>query len=128
MSSSFWSHGLEPTRLLCPWDSPGKNTGVGCHALFQGIFPTQALNPRLFAFLQWQACSSSLHHLGSPSVNYPLGHSGTQLPSVKEGMNTVNTKIFLPHGLCALVYCLQFLDCLNYGAKISLSEKLFTIP
>ena len=30
-----------PSRLLCPWDSPGKNTGVGCHFLFQGIFPTQ---------------------------------------------------------------------------------------
>ena len=28
-----------PTRLSCPWDSPGKNTGVGCHALLQGIFP-----------------------------------------------------------------------------------------
>ena len=36
-----------PTRLLCPWDSPGKNTGVGCHALLQGIFPTQGLNPHL---------------------------------------------------------------------------------
>ena len=34
-------HGLEPTRLLCPWDSPGKNTGVGCCALLQEIFPTQ---------------------------------------------------------------------------------------
>ena len=30
-----------PGRLLCPWDSPGQNTGVGCHALLQGIFPTQ---------------------------------------------------------------------------------------
>ena len=30
-----------PARLLCPWDSPGQNTGVGCHALLQGIFPTQ---------------------------------------------------------------------------------------
>ena len=38
-------HGLSPIRLLCPWDSPGKNTGVGCHALLQGIFPTQGLNP-----------------------------------------------------------------------------------
>ena len=28
-------HGLQPTRLLCPWDSPGKNTGVGCHFLLQ---------------------------------------------------------------------------------------------
>ena len=32
-------HGLWPTRLLCPWDSPGKNTGVGCHALLQGNLP-----------------------------------------------------------------------------------------
>ncbi|KAM7244171.1 hypothetical protein CapIbe_004779, partial [Capra ibex] len=36
-----------PTRLLCPWDSSGKNAGVGCHSLLQGIFPTQGLNPRL---------------------------------------------------------------------------------
>ena len=34
-------------RLLCPWDSPGKDTGVGCRALLQGIFPTQGLNPHL---------------------------------------------------------------------------------
>ena len=33
-------HGLQPTRLLCPWDSLGKNTGVGCHFLHQGTFPT----------------------------------------------------------------------------------------
>ena len=32
------------TRLLCPWDFPGKNTGVGCHCLLQGIFPTQGSN------------------------------------------------------------------------------------
>ena len=44
MSNSLQSYGLEPTRLLCSWDSPGKNTGVGCHALLQGIFPTHGLN------------------------------------------------------------------------------------
>ena len=33
MSDSVWPHGLQPTRLLCPWNSPGKNTGVGCHFL-----------------------------------------------------------------------------------------------
>ena len=37
----LWSHGLEPARLLCPWDFPGKNTGMGCHFLLQRIFPTQ---------------------------------------------------------------------------------------
>ena len=36
-----------PTRLLCPQDSPGKNSGLGCHFLLQGIFPTRAWNPRL---------------------------------------------------------------------------------
>ena len=38
VSDSLRSYGLQPTRLLCPWDSPGKNTGVGCHALLQGMF------------------------------------------------------------------------------------------
>ena len=37
--------GLQPARLLCSRDFPGKNTGVGCHFLLQGIFPTQGLNP-----------------------------------------------------------------------------------
>ena len=35
MSDSMRPHGLQPTRLLRPWDSPGKNTGVGCHFLLQ---------------------------------------------------------------------------------------------
>ena len=38
-------------------DSPGKNTRVGCHALLQGIFPTQGLNPRLLCLLHWQVYS-----------------------------------------------------------------------
>ena len=35
MSDSLQPHGLQPTRLLRPWDSPGKNTGVGCHFFLQ---------------------------------------------------------------------------------------------
>ena len=46
-SPTLATHGLQPARLLCPWDSPGKNTGVGCHFLLQGIFPTQESNPGL---------------------------------------------------------------------------------
>ena len=41
MPNSLWCHGLQPTRFLCPWDFPGKDTGVVCHFLLQGIFPTQ---------------------------------------------------------------------------------------
>ena len=47
MSSFVQPHGLEPSRLLCPWNSSGKNTGVGCHFLLQGIFPTQGSNLQL---------------------------------------------------------------------------------
>ena len=45
-------------------DSPGKDTGVGCPFLLQGIFPTQGWNPHL---LQWQVNPLPLSHLGSPS-------------------------------------------------------------
>ena len=44
MSDSLGPHGLWPTRLLCPWGFSGKDNGVGCHFLLQGIFPTQGLN------------------------------------------------------------------------------------
>ena len=46
MSNSVPPYGLQPARLLCPWDSPGKNTGVGCHTLFQGIFLTAEIKLR----------------------------------------------------------------------------------
>ena len=36
MSDSSQPHGLQPTRLLRPWDFPGKSTGVGCHCLLRG--------------------------------------------------------------------------------------------
>ena len=48
------------TRLLCSWDSPSKNTGMGCHALFQGIVSTQGLNPHLLHALHWQVGSLPL--------------------------------------------------------------------
>ena len=41
VSDSVRPHGQYPAGALCLWDSPGKNTGVGCHAFLQGIFPTQ---------------------------------------------------------------------------------------
>ena len=47
VSDSLWSHRLQPARLFCPWDFPGSSTGVDCHFLLQGIFPTQGSNPGL---------------------------------------------------------------------------------
>ena len=51
------AHALQPVRLLCPWDSPGKNTGVGIHSLLQGTFSTQGSNPGL------RHCRQILYHL-----------------------------------------------------------------
>ena len=50
------------TRLLCPWEFPGKNTMVGCHFLLWGIYPIQGLNPHI---LCWQVDSLPLSHQGS---------------------------------------------------------------
>ena len=47
MPKSLQPCGLKPSRVLCPQDFPGKNTGVGCHFPLQGIFLTQGLNPPL---------------------------------------------------------------------------------
>ena len=63
VSDSLRPHGLQSPRLLCPWDFPGKNTGVDCHFLLQGIFLTQGLNQGL------PHCRHTLYHLshqGSP--------------------------------------------------------------
>ena len=66
--------GLWPSRLLCPWNFPGKNTGSGCHFLLQEISPTQSLNPCLLCLLHWQVGSLPLRHLGSPTHVFKHGH------------------------------------------------------
>ena len=55
---------IESPSLLCPWDSPGKGTGVGGHAVLQGIFPTQGWNPGL---LHYRWILYHLSHQGRPS-------------------------------------------------------------
>ena len=81
MSDSLRPHGLEPTRLLCPWNSPGKNTGVGCRFLLQGIFPAQGLNPDL------QHCRKTL---------YCLSHQGNILKIRNKSMlKTRNKRTFI---------------------------------
>ena len=79
MSDSLRPHGLQPTRLLCPWNSACKNTGVGCHSLLQGIVPTQRVNLGLLH------CRQILHH---------LSHQGSHQPS---GMLLVGLFLLAPH-------------------------------
>ena len=66
-------------QALCHRDSPGKNTAVGCHALLQGIFPTQGLNPGV------SPCKQILYH---------LSYQGS---SIKIISNYKDNKIFLKH-------------------------------
>ena len=68
MSDSVQPCGLQAARLLCPWDSSGKNTGMGCHALLRRIFPTQGLNLHLLHLLHWQAGSLPLGPPGKPKL------------------------------------------------------------
>ena len=63
MSNSLEPHGLGLTRLLCPWDFPGKGPGMGFHLLLQRIFPTQGSNWGLLH------CRQTLYH---------LSHQGSQ--------------------------------------------------
>ena len=95
MSDPLGPHGLEPARLLCPRYFPGKNTGVGCHALLQGIFPTQGSNPRLLCLLQWQADSLPLSHPGSPCDRWQQatkGHRNCQRKAINERPPSASTE------------------------------------
>ena len=70
MSASLQPYRLQPTRLLCPWDFPGKNTGMGCHALLQGIFLTQGSNLCLLWLLHCWWILYPVSHRGSPTKEY----------------------------------------------------------
>ena len=105
---SRFSHGwlsdpmdyIQPTRLLCPWDSPGNNTGVSCHTLFQGIFRTQGWNPRLLHLLHWQA---------GPLPPAPPGKPGNMLLSQD-----------------VLPFVVYFVKCAKPGRETLLMFMVFT--
>ena len=81
VSDSLRPHGLQPTRLLCPWDSPGKNTGVSCHFFLRKIFPDQGLN---LCLLHWQA-----EPLGKPP-NSMLTNTNLKLIKLYNPFNNSN--------------------------------------
>ena len=87
VSDSLWPHGL-----YSPWNPPGQNTGVGCHALLQGIFPTKGSNPGL------SHCRRILYQL-SQQGNPPL-------PLWKEDPN-YSTKVLSRHLAKAQAVCIR---------------------
>ena len=103
MSDSLQPHGLCPRGSSVHADSPGKNTRVGCHALLQGIFPTQKSNPGL------PYCKRFLYHLslqGSPRilewVAYPFSR-GIH-PGIKPVSPALQTDSLPPEPLGNLPY------------------------
>ena len=67
MSNSLWPYGLHSARFLCPWHSPDKTSGVSCHALLQGIFPTQGMNLG-FLYCRWILTTEPLPLSGKPVI------------------------------------------------------------
>ena len=101
---------MEPSRFLCPCDSPGKHTGVGCHALLHWLFLTQGSNPRLLRLLHRPAGSFPLAPIwqvlerekrltsavGGPDKNTGVGcHAFRQGIFPTQGSNS---------GLCVFLY------------------------
>ena len=66
LCNSLQPCGLQPSRLLCPQDFPGKNPGVDCHFLLQGVFPTQGFNSCLLCLLHCRQILYLLSYQGSP--------------------------------------------------------------
>ena len=94
MPDCLQPHGLQPTSLCCPWDFPGKNTGMSCHCLLLGIFPTQGLNPHLW----WQVNSLPLSHHGCPPSPHTPQQSLFSQPSLRT-LTQIEIKsdhVFLP--------------------------------
>ena len=109
MSSGLWS-----ARLLCPQNSPVKNTEMGCHFLLQGIFPTQEASLCLLGLLHWQAGSLSLPPPGKPKKVFTicLFYHLFALPSLSCGMRCRQSLVVS----CELLYYTSF-------NKISLQRK-----
>ena len=82
-----------PPGSSCPWDSPGKNTGVGCHFLLQGIFPSQGSNPGILHLLHWQVGSLPLLPPGIRHREAGHGHTTKIQTQVSVGPKLVSSLI-----------------------------------
>ena len=109
MSDPLRPRGLQFTRLLCPWNSLGKYTGVGCHSLLQGIFPTQRLNPRL---PHWRQILYHLSHWERPddvciSVNLFVNMTFHFPPCVGYCLCVALWKTNFPYYVCIVTWHYQ---------------------
>ena len=121
MSDSLQLHGWQPVRLLCPWDSLGKNTGMGCYALLQRIFLTQGLKPHLLCLLHWQVGSLPLVTPGKHPSHHPTereNNSGRGLRSIVIKCNVCS--------LWTLVWKTKPKTSVIKSGQLDLSEEIVT--
>ena len=111
----------KPTRLLCPWNFPGKSTGVGCHFLVQGIFPTQGSNPGL---LHCQVVSLPLSHQACvPRRTESKVSKGCLCVGVDSSVTYTIQKVEAPKlSFYGLIYK-QNMMCTNHEMLFTLNEE-----
>ena len=81
VSDSSWPHGLQPTRLLSPWDFPGKSTGVGCHCLLRSSSQILLIHNLYLSILQ----NRNLLHLQHADPKHSCLYNGCILNDVVMG-------------------------------------------
>ena len=128
MSDSLRPHGLQPTRLLCPWDFPGNSPGVDCHFLLQGIFPTKGSNLGLPHCRQMLYC---LSHQGSLQIYFihriliSTTRCGTKSQRVGKQQG-VNKERFGERQARASILEALFIGCENSGQLFSFCAPQFS--
>ena len=116
VSDSSRPHGLQPTRLLHPWDFPGKSTGVGCHCLLWGTMLSKSLIQ--FSVDGWDFVSS-LYFVLRPNYGKDNGHNGNIL---QKGLcqHALALRTFYLNGL--VVFSTFFNLSQNFAIRSSWSE------
>ena len=104
---TLWPFGLQLTRILCPWDFSGKNTGVACHFLLQGIFPTLGSNPGL---LHCRQILYQLSYEGSPNSLRCLIWSFTCF-CLTSTVGISFVFFFFFHWICMPLHCFLVYHC-----------------
>ena len=126
VSDSFATPWTLATRLLCPWDSPSKNTGADCHFPFPGIFLIQGLNPCLLGLPHWQAGTLPLAALGKTHLKCALCKSQPFPVFLQAGKKELPYKI---RGI-PMFNCTAALSCLPVEilGKVGTYICIFLLP
>jgi len=120
----------EPAGLLCPWDFPDKNTGMGCYFLLQGIFPTQGLNPPLLWLLH---CRQIFYHWATWEAQHLCNISQCSVCFLyfifynlnqKRKENKTKPCVGSLQGMFIFLFYLQFLELLLLWSISSILELL----